>query len=187
MAFRFWITCDGTASTSRVILSDKWRPIERRFGCYPESVHVDQIYRTRANRAFCKAKGIRMSGPPLGRRPKDVSAATKKQARADESIRSTIEGKFGQAKRRFGLARVMAKLATTSAAQISLSFLVMNLEAAAPSASFCADRFAHTPAATPGQPLLIAQSVLATAIPAASPSSAPPPCRPIREFHPSPS
>jgi len=101
----------------------------RRFGCYPESVHVDQIYRTRANRAFCKAKGIRMSGPPLGRRPKDIPAATKKQSREDEAIRSTIEGKFGQAKRRFGLARVMAKLAVTSAAQISLTFLVMNLEA----------------------------------------------------------
>jgi len=102
----------------------------RRFGCYPESVHVDQIYRTRANLAFCKANDIRMSGPPLGRRPKDVSAATKQQSRADESIRSTIEGKFGQAKRRFGLSRVMAKLEATSAAQISLSFLVLNLEAA---------------------------------------------------------
>ena len=102
----------------------------RRFGCYPESVHVDQIYRTRANRAFCKEKGIRMSGPPLGRPPKDVSAATKKRSRTDNAIRNTVEGKFGQAKRRFGLARVMAKLATTSAAQISLSFLVMNLEVA---------------------------------------------------------
>jgi len=102
----------------------------RRFGCYPESVHVDQIYRTRANRAFCKEKGIRMSGPPLGRPPKDVPAATKKQTRADEAIRNTVEGKFGEAKRRYGLSRVMAKLATTSAAQISLSFLVMNLEAA---------------------------------------------------------
>ncbi len=102
----------------------------RRFGSYPESVHVDQIYRTRANRAFCKEKGIRMSGPPLGRPPKDVPAATKKQARADEAIRNTVEGKFGEAKRRYGLSRVMAKLATTSAAQISLSFLVMNLEAA---------------------------------------------------------
>jgi IS5 family transposase len=102
----------------------------KRFGCYPESVHVDQIYRTRANRAFCKANGIRISGPPLGRRPKDVSAETKQQARADEAIRNTIEGKFGQAKRRFGLSRVMAKLEATSAAQMSLSFLVLNLEAA---------------------------------------------------------
>jgi len=102
----------------------------RRFGFYPASVHVDQIYRTRSNRAFCKAHGIRMSGPPLGRPPKHVSAEDKKQARADEGIRNTVEGKFGQAKRRFGLGRIMAKLASTSAAQISLSFLVMNLEQA---------------------------------------------------------
>jgi IS5 family transposase len=93
-------------------------------------VHVDQIYRTRANRAFCKEQGIRMSGPPLGRKPLHVSAADKKQAAADEAIRNHVEGKFGQAKRRFGLGRIMAKLAGTSAAQISLSFLVMNLELA---------------------------------------------------------
>jgi IS5 family transposase len=100
----------------------------RRFGYYPESVHVDKIYRTRENRAFCKLYGIRMSGPPLGRKPLNVSAADKKQAATDEAIRNHVEGKFGQAKRRFGLGRIMAKLASTSAAQISLSFLVMNLE-----------------------------------------------------------
>lgn len=102
----------------------------RRFGFYPESVHADKIYRTRANRAFCKQRGIRLSGPPLGRPPKHVSTADKKQARADEAIRNRVEGKFGQGKRRFGLGRVMAKLASTSAAQISLTFLVMNLEEA---------------------------------------------------------
>ena len=36
-------------------------------GYYPESIHVDQIYRTRDNRKYCQKKGIRMSGPPLGR------------------------------------------------------------------------------------------------------------------------
>jgi len=102
----------------------------RRFGCYPESVHVDKIYRNRENRAFCKEHGIRMSGPPLGRKRLHVSAADKKQAAADESIRNHVEGKFGQAKRRFGLGRIMTKLANTSATQISLSFLVMNLELA---------------------------------------------------------
>lgn len=102
----------------------------RRFGFYPESVHADKIYRTRANRAFCKQHGIRLSGPPLGRPPQHVSAADKKQARADEAIRNRVEGKFGQGKRRFGLGRVMARLASTSAAQISLTFLVMNLEEA---------------------------------------------------------
>ena len=38
-------------------------------GYYPESVHVDRIYRSRENRAWCKERGIRMSGPPLGRPP----------------------------------------------------------------------------------------------------------------------
>jgi transposase, IS5 family len=103
---------------------------KRRFGFYPESVHVDKIYRTRENRAFCKQHGIRMSGPPLGRKPKEVSREEKRQAAADEAIRNQVEGKFGQGKRRFGLGRIMAKLASTSAAQISLSFLVMNLELA---------------------------------------------------------
>jgi len=111
-------------------LVEQIKRYQRRFGFYPESVHVDKIYRTRSNRAFCKTHGIRMSGPPLGRPPKHVSADDKKQAVADEAIRNHVEGKFGQAKRRFGLGRVMAKLANTSATQISLSFLLMNLEQA---------------------------------------------------------
>jgi hypothetical protein len=111
-------------------LVEQIKRYQRRFGFYPESVHVDKIYRTRANRAFCKSHGIRISGPPLGRPPKHVSAVDKKQAVADEAIRQRVEGKFGQAKRRFGLGRIMAKLASTSATQISLSFLVMNLELA---------------------------------------------------------
>ncbi len=102
----------------------------QRFGFYPESVHADQIYRTRANRAYCKQHNIRMSGPPLGRRPQNISAEDKKQAAADEGIRNTVEGKFGQGKRRFGLGLIMTKLAETSAVQIALSFLVMNLEQA---------------------------------------------------------
>lgn len=101
-----------------------------RFGCYPESVHVDKIYRTRENRAYCKERGIRMSGPPLGRKPQNVSLEEKKLAHTDEVIRNRVEGKLGQGKRRFGLGRVMAKLADTSAAQMVLTFLVMNLERA---------------------------------------------------------
>ena len=56
-------------------------------GYYPESVHVDKIYRTRANRSWCKELRIRLSGPPLGRPPKDVSKEQKKQEREDERIR----------------------------------------------------------------------------------------------------
>ena len=96
-------------------------------GFYPESVHVDKIYRTKANRAWCKEKGIRFSGSPLGRPPKNVSKETKKQAQLDEGVRNCIEGKFGEGKRRFSLDRVMAKLANTSETTIAITFLVMNL------------------------------------------------------------
>jgi IS5 family transposase len=96
-------------------------------GYYPESVHADRIYRNRENRAWCKEKGIRISGPPLGRPPATVSKEKKKQAKEDERIRNAIEGKFGQGKRRFTLNRVMAKLDNTSETVIAITFLVMNL------------------------------------------------------------
>ncbi len=96
-------------------------------GYYPESVHVDKIYRTRENRTWCKERGIRISGSPLGRPPKNVSPEKKKQAADDERIRNSIEGKFGQGKRRFSLGRVMTKMPHTSLTSIAISFLVMNL------------------------------------------------------------
>ena len=96
-------------------------------GYYPSSVHVDKIYRTKANRTWCKEKGIRISGPPLGRPPKNVSKEAKKQAQDDERFRNAIEGKFGQAKRRFSLNLVMTKLAKTSETSIAITFLVVNL------------------------------------------------------------
>jgi len=43
-----------------------------------------------------------------------VSKERKKQAAYDERIRNVIEGKLGQGKRRFSLARIMAKLENTS-------------------------------------------------------------------------
>jgi len=102
----------------------------KRFtGFAPESIHVDRIYRTQENRAWCKERGIRMSGVPLGRPPKIISKSRKKQAQSDERIRNSIEGKFGEAKRRFSLGRVMAKLSNTSETTIAITFLVMNLSA----------------------------------------------------------
>ena len=50
-----------------------------RTGHYPELVLADQIYRNRINRAFCKAHGIRISGPALGR-PKKNRKANKKRS-----------------------------------------------------------------------------------------------------------
>ena len=102
----------------------------KRFGFYPASVHVDKIYRTRANRRYCKAKGIRLSGPALGR-PIDEAELLKEQKKRqhqDEIDRIAVEGKFGQGKRRFSLGRVMTKLAETSEVSILVAFIVMNLE-----------------------------------------------------------
>ncbi|MGB3295942.1 MAG: transposase, partial [Phormidesmis sp.] len=111
-------------------LQDQVESYRRRFGRYPVSVHADQIYRTRDNRRWCQARGIRLSGPPLGRPQQDptVQAELKQQARADEAVRVAVEGKFGQAKRRFSLARVMPKLAETAQCAIAITFLVLNLE-----------------------------------------------------------
>jgi hypothetical protein len=48
--------------------------------------------------------------------------------RQDASERNAIEGKFGEGKRRYGLARIMARLKETAESVIFLQFLVMNLE-----------------------------------------------------------
>lgn len=110
-----------------VDLKKQVEEFKRFTGFYPESIHVDRIYRTRSNRAWCKERGIRMSGPPLGRPPTNISKSAKKQAQSDERIRNSIEGKFGEAKRRFSLSKVMAKLSNTSGTAIAITFLVMNL------------------------------------------------------------
>ena len=80
--------------------------------------------------AWCKKYGIRLSGVPLGRPPKDQekNRARRRQIREDEGIRNAVEGKFGQAKRRYSLNRVMARLAESSQTVVSIVFLVMNLE-----------------------------------------------------------
>lgn len=103
---------------------------KRRFGYYPESVHVDGIYRNRENRRYCKTHNIRISGPPLGRPPKDTEEyrEQRKGAKADEIARIPIEGVFGVGKRRYGMARIMTKLRQTSETAISMTVLMMNLE-----------------------------------------------------------
>jgi transposase, IS5 family len=101
-----------------------------RTGSYPESVHADKIYRTRDNLRWCQEKGIRLSGPPLGRPPVEESERDllRRRQRLDERIRIEIEGKFGTAKRRYTLDRIMTKLRRTSETTIALVFLVMNLD-----------------------------------------------------------
>jgi transposase len=102
----------------------------RRHGHYPEVICADQIYRTRANRAFCQRHGIRLSGLRLGRPKNDpeLVAAEKQQFIDDQRQRNAVEGKIGQGKRRFGLGLIREKLAITQGSMIALNVLVMNLE-----------------------------------------------------------
>jgi hypothetical protein len=109
-------------------LKEQIESYHNRFGFYPESVHADKIYRNRDNRKFCKNRGIRLSGPALGRPPKQIDSQREKQAHQDELERIAIEGKFGQAKRRFSLSKIMCKLAQTSEAAITVTFIVLNIE-----------------------------------------------------------
>lgn len=112
-----------------VDLIEQIEKYKTRFGYYPESVHADKIYLNRANRQYCTGKDIRLSGPRLGKPPKDKERKrqNKKQQRQDEIDRIPVEGKFGNGKRKYGLDRIMAKKKETSESTIGLIVLIMNL------------------------------------------------------------
>jgi len=103
-------------------------------GHWPESIHADKIYRTRANRAWCKERSIRLSAAPLGRPSEETPensaalAAARTQLRQDEIDRNAVEGKFGNAKRKGSLSRIMAKLVPTSVSVINIGIIVLNLD-----------------------------------------------------------
>lgn len=98
-----------------------------RHGFYPVSVHADKIYRTRDNIRYCTKRGIRLSGPRLGRPPKNPDPNARKQAHEDALDRNWVEGKFGEGKRKYGLNLVKTKLQETSEAVIAINLIVMNL------------------------------------------------------------
>ena len=99
----------------------------RKFGCYPSAVLADKIYQTRANKLYCKENGIRLSGPQLGRRKANqTDAKIQRQAYRDSCQRNAIEGRNGNAKRRFGLDRLFSKLDETAKTEAALILLAMN-------------------------------------------------------------
>ncbi len=113
-----------------VYMEDSIEKYKTRFGYYPEKVLADQIFRNKKNRVFCKSKGIKLSGPPLGRPPiynTEEYRKRKREESEDFRKRVEVEGKFGESKRIYGLGRIMTKLDKTSETTISLIFLVMNL------------------------------------------------------------
>lgn len=90
-------------------------------GVYPKVIAADQIYHNKENKKFCKENGITIT---LGMMPGELI----QEGEARKSIRNPIEGKFGEAKRRYSLGCIMAKLESTSKSVIGLIVLVMNLE-----------------------------------------------------------
>ena len=98
----------------------------RRYGYYPIAVLADKLYQTRNNRNYCKARGIRLSGPALGRKSKAAKEENEAQMYQDACDRNVIEGKNGTAKRRYGLSRIMSKLDETSKTEAGFSILMMN-------------------------------------------------------------
>ena len=100
-----------------------------RFGYYPESVMADTIFRNRENISWLKEKGIRISGPRLGRPPKDKEklAARRKEVKKDSGIRNQVEASYGTTKRFLGLDLIKSKTKETSKTEIAIQFLLLNL------------------------------------------------------------
>ena len=109
-----------------------WKAVARyreRYGCYPERILADKLYRNRQALAFCKEHGIRLSGPALGKPPKNQKLFQKKKKQEYQDIcdRNAVEGTFGTAKTAYGLAHVTTRLWETSCCVIAVALLLMNL------------------------------------------------------------
>ena len=76
---------------------------------YLERVLVDQIYRNRKNRAFCKSKEIRISDLALGCPKKDPISEERKTIYKDNTARIEVERGFSLAKRCCGLGLLKAR------------------------------------------------------------------------------
>jgi len=107
-------------------LQDVIEHYRQRTGFYPERVLADKIYRNRKNLDFCKEHGIRLSGPALGRPPKNP-VTDKKQEYRDNCDRVEVERAFSHAKGNFGLGLIRARLKETSQSAVALSILALNL------------------------------------------------------------
>ena len=97
-----------------------------RTGHYPAKVLADKIYRNRDNLNFCKERGIRLSGPALGR-PKKDEQPNRKQNYMDECERVEVERRFSLAKRKCNLGTVTARLQDTAFHCIAMSLVIFYL------------------------------------------------------------
>jgi hypothetical protein len=125
-----WInTLSWDAFNEGTELKKQVEDYQQTFGCYPKSVLADGIYLNRENRKYLKEKGIIIYGKPLGRPPRDPvqTPSQKYQNKKKAAKRNNVEGKFGQAKRGYGLNNIKARLPETSESWIHAIFFIMNL------------------------------------------------------------
>ena len=110
-------------------LQDQVENFKTVYGCYPKVLLGDKIYLTRGNRKFLKEKGIEIFGKPLGRPPKNPTETPSQRYRKKKKAaqRNHVEGKFGQAKRGYGLNDIKARLPETSESWVNAIIFVMNL------------------------------------------------------------
>jgi len=97
-----------------------------RHGSYPERVLADKIYRNRKNLNYCKERGIRLSGPALGR-PKKNEVRDKTIENQDNADRIAVERGFSQLKGCFGADLLTTKRKDTTLSSIALSVIALNL------------------------------------------------------------
>ena len=99
------------------------------YGYYPQRILADKIYRNKKTIAFCKEHGIFMSGPPLGRPPKNDARTQemKQQEYQDICDRNAVEGQFGTGKTAYALGRIATRLEGTTRTVIAVALLCMNL------------------------------------------------------------
>ena len=94
-----------------------------RFGFYPAEVLADQIYCSRENRKELNLLNIKLIAKPLA-----WPSAKEVKVHQSPGERYPIEEKFGQAKRRYGLQNIKARLSSTSQSWITAISIVLNLE-----------------------------------------------------------
>lgn len=118
--------CSFDAYNEAGNLQEMAERFREREGHYPSRILADKIYRNHEDLNYCKAHGIRLSGPALGR-PQKGESRDKVQDHRDECERVEVERRFSLAKRICGMGLVSAKLRETVAHVIAMSVLVLNL------------------------------------------------------------
>ena len=100
------------------------------YGYYPKRILADTIFRTRENLQYCKAHGIHLNGPKLGKPPSDpvLRREQRKQEWLESGERGEIERDFGVGKRRYSLGCIVTKLQHTSEVAVRVVVLTMNLK-----------------------------------------------------------